>query len=58
MEWTEASGGVGKEKPRRAGEALRVARRRPIQMDVGPMTHMALSKVIPTLLGWVVREGH
>lgn len=50
--------GVGKEKPRRAREALRVARRRPIQMDVGPMTHMALSKVIPTLLGWVVREGH
>lgn len=58
MEWTEASGGVGKEKPRRARETLRVERRRPIQMDVGPMTHMALSKVIPTFLGWVVREGH
>lgn len=45
-------------KPRRAREAQRVERRRPTQMDVGPMTHMALSKVIPTFLGWVVREGH
>lgn len=52
MEWTEASGGVGKEKPRRAREGLRVAGRRPIRMDVGPMTHTALSKVIPTFLGW------